>query len=257
MAVEIVLEGAMGGAGFTLQPMLWSTALTAARIPLAAWLAGALGVSRDLVGHLAHRRGARRRDGRCSGAASAGGRCGYEPRHHVPHRLRRPPTATSAEMKGAVLRALPSATLVDVTHGVAPGDVASAAYLLARTMGAFPEGTVHVVVVDPGVGIGAAGARGGGRRAAARRARQRRAVAGARARDRARRVPAASPTARARRSTAATSSRRRPRGSPAARPSPRSASRSTTPSACRRTAWSGAAGSWSARSCTWTASGRW
>jgi len=45
MAVEIVLEGAMGGAGFTLQPMLWSTALTAARIPLAAWLAGALGVS--------------------------------------------------------------------------------------------------------------------------------------------------------------------------------------------------------------------
>lgn len=43
MAVEIVLEGAMGGAGFTLQPMLWSTCLTAARIPIAAWLAGALG----------------------------------------------------------------------------------------------------------------------------------------------------------------------------------------------------------------------
>jgi len=45
MAVEIVLEGAMGGAGFTLQPMLWSTGLTAARIPLGAWLAGALGVA--------------------------------------------------------------------------------------------------------------------------------------------------------------------------------------------------------------------
>ena len=44
MAVEIVLEGAMGGAGFTLQPMLWSVGLTAARIPLAAWLAGAIGL---------------------------------------------------------------------------------------------------------------------------------------------------------------------------------------------------------------------
>lgn len=44
MAVEIVLEGAMGGAGFTLQPMLWSVSLTAARIPLGAWLAGAYGL---------------------------------------------------------------------------------------------------------------------------------------------------------------------------------------------------------------------
>jgi len=44
MAVEVVLEGAMGGAGFTFQPMLWSVALTAARIPLGAWLAGAFGV---------------------------------------------------------------------------------------------------------------------------------------------------------------------------------------------------------------------
>lgn len=45
MAVEIVLEGAMGGAGFTLQPMLWSTGLTAARIPLGAWFAGAFGLA--------------------------------------------------------------------------------------------------------------------------------------------------------------------------------------------------------------------
>jgi Na+-driven multidrug efflux pump len=44
MAVEIVLEGAMGGAGFTLQPMLWSVGLTAARIPIAAWLAAAIGL---------------------------------------------------------------------------------------------------------------------------------------------------------------------------------------------------------------------
>jgi Na+-driven multidrug efflux pump len=45
MAVEIVLEGAMGGAGFTFQPMVWSTSLTAARIPLGAWFAGAFGVT--------------------------------------------------------------------------------------------------------------------------------------------------------------------------------------------------------------------
>jgi len=45
MALELVLEGAMGGAGFTVQPMLWSVTLTAARIPLAAWLAGAFGLA--------------------------------------------------------------------------------------------------------------------------------------------------------------------------------------------------------------------
>ncbi len=45
MALEIVLEGSLGGAGFTLEPMAWSASLTAARIPLAAWLAGVLGVA--------------------------------------------------------------------------------------------------------------------------------------------------------------------------------------------------------------------
>jgi MATE family, multidrug efflux pump len=40
MGFEIVLETALGGAGFTVIPMLWSGALTAARIPLAAWFAG-------------------------------------------------------------------------------------------------------------------------------------------------------------------------------------------------------------------------
>jgi Na+-driven multidrug efflux pump len=45
MALEIVLEGSLGGAGFTVEPMLWSGSLTAARIPLAAWLAGGLGVA--------------------------------------------------------------------------------------------------------------------------------------------------------------------------------------------------------------------
>ncbi|HTT68476.1 MAG TPA: MATE family efflux transporter [Gemmatimonadales bacterium] len=45
MAVEIVLEGSLGGAGFTLEPTLWSGSLSAARLPLAAWLAGVLGVA--------------------------------------------------------------------------------------------------------------------------------------------------------------------------------------------------------------------
>lgn len=45
MGLEIVLEAALGGAGFTLQPVLWMGLITAARIPLAAWLAGAFGVA--------------------------------------------------------------------------------------------------------------------------------------------------------------------------------------------------------------------
>jgi len=57
-----------------------------------------------------------------------------------------------AELKGALLSAAPSATLVDVTHGIAPGDVRSAAYGLGRAWRQFPPGTVHLAVVDPGVG---------------------------------------------------------------------------------------------------------
>lgn len=45
MGLEIVFEGSLGGAGFTVQPMLWSGSLTAARIPLGAWLAGWFGVA--------------------------------------------------------------------------------------------------------------------------------------------------------------------------------------------------------------------
>jgi S-adenosylmethionine hydrolase len=57
-----------------------------------------------------------------------------------------------AEMKGAVLRGAPSACLVDISHHVPPGDIRSAQYLLARTWRSFPPATVHLVVVDPGVG---------------------------------------------------------------------------------------------------------
>ena len=45
MGMEIVFEASLGGAGFTFEPMLWSGSMTAARIPLAAWLAGLFGVA--------------------------------------------------------------------------------------------------------------------------------------------------------------------------------------------------------------------
>ena len=57
-----------------------------------------------------------------------------------------------AEMKGAILRTAPSATLVDVTHAVAQGDIQHAQAVLIRTWRSFPPRTVHLVVVDPGVG---------------------------------------------------------------------------------------------------------
>ena len=57
-----------------------------------------------------------------------------------------------AAMKGAVLHVAPTATLVDVTHEIAPQDVAAAAFTLAAAYETFPAGTIHVAVVDPGVG---------------------------------------------------------------------------------------------------------
>jgi len=56
------------------------------------------------------------------------------------------------EVKGVLLSLAPEATLVDLTHEIAPGDVAGAAYVLARTWHRYPAGSVHLVVVDPGVG---------------------------------------------------------------------------------------------------------
>jgi hypothetical protein len=57
-----------------------------------------------------------------------------------------------AEMKATLLSAVPEATLVDLTHAVPPGDLRAAAYLLGRTWHRFRQGTVHLAVVDPGVG---------------------------------------------------------------------------------------------------------
>jgi len=57
-----------------------------------------------------------------------------------------------AEVKGVLLSRAPSVVLVDVTHQVAPGDVCAGQYLLARAWRRFPAGTVHLAIVDPGVG---------------------------------------------------------------------------------------------------------
>ena len=57
-----------------------------------------------------------------------------------------------AAMKGVLLTRAPGATLVDITHQVAPGDVRAGQYVLARAWHRFPAGTVHLAVVDPGVG---------------------------------------------------------------------------------------------------------
>ncbi len=57
-----------------------------------------------------------------------------------------------AEVKAALLGQPHGATLVDITHQVSPGDVRAGQYILSRVWRRFPEGTVHLVVVDPGVG---------------------------------------------------------------------------------------------------------
>ncbi|HEV8580869.1 MAG TPA: SAM-dependent chlorinase/fluorinase [Thermoanaerobaculia bacterium] len=59
-----------------------------------------------------------------------------------------------AAVKGTVLRLAPGTALVDVSHQVPPGDIETAAFLLAAAAPAFPAGTVHLAIVDPGVGSG-------------------------------------------------------------------------------------------------------
>jgi S-adenosyl-L-methionine hydrolase (adenosine-forming) len=58
----------------------------------------------------------------------------------------------TASMKGVILGIAPQAVLVDVTHQVTPFDVLEAAFTIAAAAPYFPKGTLHVVVVDPGVG---------------------------------------------------------------------------------------------------------
>jgi len=55
-------------------------------------------------------------------------------------------------MKGVILNQYGGATIVDLTHGITPHSVLEASIVLRASYSFFPAGTVHVVVVDPGVG---------------------------------------------------------------------------------------------------------
>lgn len=57
-----------------------------------------------------------------------------------------------AEMKAVILSISPNVHIVDISHEVRKFDVRMGAFLLARAAPFFPKGTVHVAIVDPGVG---------------------------------------------------------------------------------------------------------
>ena len=57
-----------------------------------------------------------------------------------------------AAMKSVILSICPQARMVDISHGISPFEIAEGAYLIAQAYPSFPRKTVHVVVVDPGVG---------------------------------------------------------------------------------------------------------
>ena len=57
-----------------------------------------------------------------------------------------------ASMKGVILRIDPAASIVDISHSVPRHDVHAGAFMLMTCAGYFPSGTVHIAVVDPGVG---------------------------------------------------------------------------------------------------------
>ena len=57
-----------------------------------------------------------------------------------------------AIMKGVILTINPRATIVDITHQIDPQNIRQAAYLISDSYQYFPKDTVHILIVDPGVG---------------------------------------------------------------------------------------------------------
>ena len=55
-------------------------------------------------------------------------------------------------MKGVILSINPSVSVVDITHGIDPQDIVQGAHLIPYTYPYFPKETIHIIVVDPGVG---------------------------------------------------------------------------------------------------------
>ncbi len=60
--------------------------------------------------------------------------------------------AYTASMKGVILSLNPKAVIIDICHTVEPQNVLQAAFILSTACPYFPEGTIHLAVVDPGVG---------------------------------------------------------------------------------------------------------
>jgi S-adenosylmethionine hydrolase len=57
-----------------------------------------------------------------------------------------------AAMYGVILTINPEARIVNISHSISPGDIAHGAYLMTTVSQYFPDGTIHVAVIDPGVG---------------------------------------------------------------------------------------------------------
>lgn len=55
-------------------------------------------------------------------------------------------------MKGVISGIYPEASIIDLSHGISPQNILEAALILTRTYRYFPEGSVFIIVVDPGVG---------------------------------------------------------------------------------------------------------
>ena len=58
----------------------------------------------------------------------------------------------AASMKGIMLSLNPNLTFVDISHTIPPQDISSAAFVLGQAYPCFPAGTIHLAIVDPGVG---------------------------------------------------------------------------------------------------------
>lgn len=55
-------------------------------------------------------------------------------------------------VKGVITSICPAATIIDITHGIAPQNIAAARFVLLNAYGYFPQDAIHTVVIDPGVG---------------------------------------------------------------------------------------------------------
>jgi hypothetical protein len=57
-----------------------------------------------------------------------------------------------AAMKGVILKINPKATLVDICHSIEPQNIRQAAFVLSTAYNYFPPDTIHIIIIDPGVG---------------------------------------------------------------------------------------------------------